>query len=58
MLTFNNMSNSLTVPILVFPSINSDKHEVLASLQRPSTTGMLSFIPFKFSSENLQATKN
>ena len=48
---------SLTVPILLPPSINPDKHEDLTSWQRLSTTVLLSFKPFRFSSENLQTSK-
>lgn len=47
------MKNSLTVPIPVSPSINADKHELLASWLRLSMTGLLSFRPFRFSFENL-----
>lgn len=48
---------SLTFPKLVHPSIRCVKHEVLASWQRRSTTGLLSFKPLRFSSEKLHRIK-
>jgi len=41
----------------VLPSINRDKHDVLASWQRLSTTGLVSFNPLRFSAAKLQTRK-
>jgi hypothetical protein len=48
------MESKFTGPMDVPPSISPDKHEDCASRQSLSTINLLSFIPVRLSSENLQ----